>query len=75
MPDLVNKQQTIQGMSDHDIPIIDIDTPVILNKKAPRKVYIYSKGNMPNQINELFDYAHKFERKYDDPTHSDINEM
>ena len=76
MPDLVNKQRIIPGISDHDIPILDIDTHVILNKKkAPRKVYIYSKGNMPNLINELSDYAHKFERKYDDPTHSDIDEM
>ena len=62
-------------ISDHDIPTLDIDTHVILNKKAPRKVYIYSKGNMPNLINELYDYAHKFESKYNDPIHSDINEM
>ena len=48
----------------------------LIKKKAPRKVYIYSKGNMPNLINELSDYAHKFEiRKYDEPTHSDIDEM
>ena len=30
---------------------------------------------MPNLINELYDYAHKFESKYNDPIHSDINEM
>ena len=75
MPDLLNKHQIIPGISDHDIPILDIDTHAILNKKALCKVYIHSKGNMSSLINELSDYSHKFERKYDDSTHSNIDEM
>ena len=33
-------------MSDHRVVIADLDLKAKLNKKKPRKVYLYKKGNM-----------------------------
>ena len=42
-PDLINRQQIIPGISDHHVPMLDIDTHIAFNKKVARKVYIYIK--------------------------------
>ena len=44
-PDMVNRCEVIPGISDHDIPLLDVSTRVVINKKAPKKTFQYSKGN------------------------------
>ena len=40
-PDLINRQQIIPGISDHHVPMLDIDTHIAFNKKVAHKVYLY----------------------------------
>ncbi len=35
-PSMVNRCEVIPGISDHDIPLLDVSTRIVLNKTAPR---------------------------------------
>ena len=46
------------GMSDHDAVIFDINLKPSTNRKQPRKVFIFKKGNMEairNDLKQRFD--------------------
>lgn len=45
-PDLVHNVSVIPGISDHDIVTLDVNTKLRVNKKKPRQVFVYRKGNM-----------------------------
>ena len=61
------------GLSDHDIPLLDISTKISINKKAPRKVYLYRKGNMEGLVSDLTNFSIKFCKNYDNPKAQDVN--
>ena len=74
-PDMVNRHDVIPGLSDHDIPLLDISTKISINKKAPRKVYLYRKGNMEGLVSDLTNFSIKFCKNYDNPKAQDVNIM
>ena len=44
-PGLVKQAQTIPGISDHDVVVIDTDIKAKINKCKPRKVYRFKDAN------------------------------
>ena len=74
-PDMVNRHSVIPGLSDHDIPIRDISTRIILNKKKPRRIYQYKKGNMQGLVSDLDDFAEAYCTKYSGNNSNSINNM
>ena len=45
-PDMVNRCEIIPGISNHDIPLLDISTRIILNSRSPHKIYQYHKATL-----------------------------
>ena len=56
-PDLVNRCEVIPGISDHDVPLFDISTRVILNITSPRKVDQYHKADFDKTDDSLTSLA------------------
>ena len=52
-PDMVTNLEVQSGMSNHDAIIFDINLKPSLNRKQPRKVFIFKKGNMEAVRNDL----------------------
>ena len=52
-PDMVTNLEVQSDMSDHDAIIFDINLKPSLNRKQPRKVFIFKKGNMGAVRNDL----------------------
>ena len=65
-PDMNNKHAVISGLSDHDIPFLDISTRIVPNKKSQRRVYLYKKGNMEGLVADLSDFTDRFCLKFSD---------
>ena len=63
-PSMVNRCEVIPGISDHDIPLLDVSTRVILNKKNPRKTFQYHKANFEELTTEIRDFGKDFCSKY-----------
>ena len=59
-PDLVTNTQIIDGMSDHQAVITDIMIRAKLNKKKPRTIYLYERGNMDSLREQLKDHYNIF---------------
>ena len=57
LPDMVNRMEIIPGISDHDIPFLDISTRVRLNKKTPCKIHLYHKGNIDGLTASLSNFS------------------
>ena len=74
-PDMINRYDVVPGLSDHDIPLLDISTKIINNKKTPRRVYLYRKGNMDGLVSELSESCDAFCAKYSSPETRDVNTM
>jgi hypothetical protein len=74
-PDMVNRHEIIPGISDHDIPILDISTRIQINKKPPRKVFMYKKANMEGLLNQLSTYSQDFCNRYGQTDPTDTEEM
>ena len=47
------RHDMVPGLSDHDIPFLDISIKITNNKKSPRHVYHYRKGNMDVLVSAL----------------------
>ena len=73
--DMVNRHSVIPGLSDHDIPILDISTRIILNKKKPRRIYQYKKGNMQGLVFDREDFAEAYCTKYSGNNGKNFNNM
>ena len=60
-PSLIEKVQTHPGMSDHEIVtfFINCKRPSI-NRKAPRRIYFYHKGDISGLKNELQEFQEHF---------------
>jgi hypothetical protein len=74
-PSMVNRCEVIPGISDHDIPLLDVSTRIVLNKTAPRKVYQYHKANFDNIDKSITEFSRTFYNKYADKDSWDINVM
>ena len=68
-PTLVDKVLVIQGISDHEIPMIDVNVRPLRNKQIPRKIFLYHKAD----IDKLKEEAATFSRKFLESDHSDRN--
>ena len=62
-------------VSDHDIPLLDISTRVILNKTTPRKIYQYHKANFETLNDSLTVFAKAFYTIYKDERSWNVNKM
>ena len=74
-PDMVNRHDVIPGLSDHDIPLLDISTRITLNKKAPRKIFLYRKGNIEGLVSDLTKFSDTFCENYKNPKSNNVNLM
>jgi len=74
-PDMINRHDVIPGLSDHDIPLLDISTRISLNKKKPRRVYQYKKGNMEGLVSDLSDFSDTFCNNHSNSSSFNINNM
>ena len=45
-PDMVRNVDVLSGMSDHDLVLLDVNLRPSRNKKPPRKVFMFKRGNM-----------------------------
>jgi hypothetical protein len=63
-PGLVNRYEIIPGISDHDIPLLDISTRIVLNKTKPRKIYQYNKVNYEGIDESITKFAKGFYTRY-----------
>lgn len=59
-PDLIEKTEIHPGMSDHDAVICDIKLKLEIDKKPPREVWVYSKGNMDGIREDLKNHEQRF---------------
>ncbi len=74
-PGLVNHCEVIPGISDHDIPYLDISTRIILNKKTPRIIYQFNKADVHNIITHVTNFANTFRDQYSSAESWDIEAM
>ena len=75
LPDMVNRMEIIPGISDHDIPLLDISTRVRLNKKTPRKIHLYHKGNIEGLTASLSNFSEGFCERYASQESWDVEAM
>ena len=75
LPDMVNRMEIIPGISDHDIPFLDISTRVRLNKKTPRKIHLYHKGNTEGLTASLSNFSEGFCERYASQESWDVEAM
>ena len=60
-PSLIKDHHNAPGMSDHEIVMLSIDCKCpLINKKAPRRVYFYHKGDMWGLKSELQEFQEHF---------------
>ena len=52
-PNLVKNDQVVNGMSDHDAVLVDITLKPSINRKQPRKVFLFKKGDIESARNDL----------------------
>ena len=52
-PNLVKNVQVVEGMSDHDAVLVDITLKPSINRKQPRKVFLFKKCDMESARNYL----------------------
>ena len=52
-PDMVRNVDVVSGMSDHDLVLLDVNLRPSRNKKPPRKVFMFKRGNMDSVRNDL----------------------
>ena len=52
-PNLVENVQVVDGMSDHDAVLVDITLKPSINRKQPRKVFLFKKGDIESARNDL----------------------
>jgi hypothetical protein len=52
-PDLVRNVQVVDGMSDHKAVICDIDMKAKINRKKPRKIFLYKDADMDTLKQQL----------------------
>jgi hypothetical protein len=64
IPDMVNRYEVVPGISDHDIPLLDISTRVVINKKAPKKTFQYGKANFEGIRAHMSKFNEQFCEKY-----------
>jgi len=74
-PDLVNRCEVIPGISDHDIPLLDISTRITLNKTTPRKIFQFHKANFEAIDEHITKFAKTFHKEYSDSSSWDVNKM
>ena len=74
-PDMVNRCETIPGISDHDIPFLDVSSRVILNKKAPRKIYQFHKADFDAIVKTIANFGSTFCQKYAHSKSWNVEEM
>ena len=75
LPDLVNRCEILPGISDHNIPVLDVSTTIVLNKTTPRKIYQYHKVNFEAVNESLTIFARNFYNKYSDHTKWTVDTM
>ena len=63
-PDMINRHDVIPGLSDHEIPFLDVSTKISLSKKKSRRVYQYKKGNMEGLVSDLSQFSDVFCNKH-----------
>ena len=60
-PSLIKELGTAPGMSDHEIISFFINCKhLLINKKVPRRVYLYHKGDIPSLKSELQEFEDTF---------------
>ena len=72
---MVNRCETIPGISDHDIPFLDVSSRVILNKKAPRKIYQFHKADFDAIVKTIANFGSTFCQKYAHSKSWNVEEM
>jgi hypothetical protein len=63
-PGLVEKATTTPGLSDHDAVEVLLNMKAKINKKAPRKVFMYSKANMKELEEDLKTFSENFAQEH-----------
>ena len=48
-PNSIKNTEVVEGISDHDAVLSDVDLLPKISKKKPRQIFIYCKGNMPGE--------------------------
>lgn len=74
-PDMVNRSAVIPGLSDHEIPILDISTRIKTNTKKPRKVFQYHRTDTPGLLKSLEESSAKFCNDFNDTANQNVNDM
>ncbi len=75
-PSLVNRAEVIPGISDHDVPILDIKIKADINKKQPRKVYIYRKADYETMKQDTQTFVKDFVERTENKSIDDLyNEL
>ena len=72
---MINRWKVVPGISDHDIPLLDISSRVIINKKKPRKVFQYNKANFEELTNFLSNFSKSFCEQFEKESLPDTNIM
>ncbi len=62
-PNKVNRNEVIPGISDHDIPLIEIDVSPIKRRQPPRNIALYSKAKWENIREELEEIGTKIKEE------------
>ena len=53
MPDQINRVKIIPGISDHEIPYLEVSVKPIFRKQQPRKVWLFDKTDWPKMAAHL----------------------
>lgn len=63
-PSCVENVQVIPGMSDHDAVVVGINIGLKTNRKKPRKIYMFRRGNMDAVKQDLREFKQKFQSEF-----------
>ncbi|XP_033628827.1 uncharacterized protein LOC117291298 [Asterias rubens] len=59
-PNYIEKCKVVPGISDHEVVLFTLNLKPKLNKKVPRKVYLYGKANMENLRADMTNFQDSF---------------
>jgi len=63
-PGLTKSIHVIPGLSDHEIVCVDCDLRAQVNKKPPRKIYLWSKADWANMKQAMVEFRDEFLAKF-----------
>ena len=64
-PSIVTACRVIQGVSDHDAVLTEINIKLLRNRQTPRKIPVYKKANWEGLKNHILEFGKRLHQTFD----------